>query len=79
MSDPALSRTHSDGPNIWLSIRLPACDSLCGVFVIAYENKNGPNASCMSSISGHISGADCLPDRSSNPLFIDGREKPLIY
>jgi len=23
----------------------------------------------VSDISGHISGADCLPDKSSNPLF----------
>jgi hypothetical protein len=35
-------------------------------------------AQAVTDISGHVSDANCQPDKGSNSLFIDGRENPLF-
>src|SRR5436853_7924867 len=37
-----------------------------------------PQAILVSDITGHISDANCFRHGNSNPLFIDGRNGPLI-
>jgi len=60
--DSLRPNNSSDYPEKWHSGSKRLCER--GTSCVAFEG--------LSDISGHISGA------GSNPLFIDGREKPLF-